>query len=601
MLSALAVFVFGHVAQAGWSPVVTDQRVYSAAIVDLAGGRLEDAVSGFTALLDKDPSCGMALHGRGMAHLRQGDLTAAATDLKAVVAAYPGRPEGHTGLSTVRFAQQDFAGAAAAARAALSASPGDIDAQSALQQVFLRTGDLDGARVALTSAADALPAPIVACFEVQLAQEAGDTQAVEAQLGNCRSAGVPALVAAAISRASGDSAIVGEMAGELGVQDLLLHAQAVDLFNDGEYAQAVRTLDKVLDHSPHRADARLLRARARYASGDATGALDDLETAFDAETWVDVHRSGAMSGILRKSDEDALNAEVIAGAGLLVGIHVDVGSLESARARLESFEAELGQPPALMAAGARLLRAEGQPEAAWTRVEDGLRAHSGDPILVRLASQWAVAHPDEVSSTLAAQLVTSGSWQDAWNLAISKRTGGDLAGCHDTAAQALTSSALAAPPDSQRKLAGLAHRCAVAGEALTNADALVDDVGGPDAIDPLIAFNHARLRQASGDALGAISLLGKRTAAPPTGQPDVARAIVALGIRAHLDADQLTKAADLAAGKWAVPADQLVVASRLAVTDNDTAAKMLLDQACPKLQGDDLDRCTRLKATLVAQ
>jgi len=601
MLSALVVFAFAQVAQAGWSPVVTDQRAYSAAIVDLAGGRLEEAVSGFSALLDKDPSCGMALHGRGMARLRQGELSAAAADLEAVVAAHPERPEGHTGLSTVRFAQQDFAGAEAAARAALKADPGDIDAQSALQQVLLRTGKLDAARAALAQAGDQLPPPVVACFDVQLAQEAGDTARVEARLGDCRSAGVPALVAAAVSRASGDSAIVGEMAGELGVQDLLLHAQAVDLFNDGDYAQAARTLDKVLAHSPHRADARLLRARARYASGDAKGALDDLETAFDAETWVDVHRSGAMSGILRKSDETALHAEVIAGAGLLVGIHVDVGSLDSARSRLESFEAELGQPPALLAAGARLLRAEGAPKEAWQRIEAGLATHPGDPTLVRLASRWAVAHPDEVPAKLAAELGGSGSWQDAWNLAISKRKGGDLAGCHETAASALTTSALTAPPDSQRKLAGLAHRCAVAADALSDADALVDDVGGPDAIDPLVAFNHARLRQASGDAHGAISLLGKRTASPPADKPDVAHAIVALGIRAHLDADQLTKAAALAAGQWAVPADQLVVASRLAVTDNDEAAKVLLDQACPKLAGDDLDRCTRLKATLTAE
>ena len=73
---------------------------------------------------------------------------------------------------------------------------------------------------------------------------------------------------------------------------------------------------------------------------------------------------------------------------------------------------------------------------------------------------------------------------------------------------------------------------------------------------------------------------------------------MALGIRAHLDSDQLTKAAELATGEWAVPADQLVVASRLAVTDQDAAARILLAKACPELDGAELERCQRLQETL---
>ncbi len=593
LLSAL-VFLAPSGALAGWAPVVTDQRAYSAAITDLAGGRLEDAAAGFTAILEKDPDCGMALHGRGMAHLRMGKLSAAAEDLTAVVAAFPERPEGHTALSSVRFAQQDFAGAEQAARAAVGADPGDIDANSALQQVLLRTGDVAGAKSALGKARETLPPPIVACFEVQVAQEAGDTKALDAALGKCRSAGVPSLVAAAVSRATGDASIVGEMAGQLGVEDLLLHAQAVDLFNDGAYAEAAATLDQVLKRSGHRVDARLLRARARHATGDTTGALADLEMAFDADTWVDVHRSGAMSGILRKSDEVALDAEVVAGAGLLVQIHLDAKELDRAAKRLDAFEAELGPRPPLQAARAEWLRLSGDTEAGWTLLSEALATSPTSPHLLHLASAWAVAMPDAVPADVAARLGTSGSWQDAWNLAVSQRKAGDVGACHATAASALTGAAAGAPPDVQRKLAGLAHRCAVAGKDLAGADAMVKPAGGPDMLDPILAYNHAHLRLSGGDAGGALALIGGRADQPDGSLPDAARATVALALRAHLDLNHHDSAFTLASGPWATPEDQLVVASRLSVAGDDARARQLLDKACPVLSGDARTRCDKL-------
>jgi len=585
-------------ARAGWAPVVTDQRAYSAAITDLAGGRLEDAATGFSAILDKDPDCGMALHGRGMARLRQGDLSGAATDLSAVTAAFPDRPEGHTALSSVRFAQQDFAAAEAAARAAVAADPGDIDANAALQQVLLRTGDLSAAKQALAAARDTLPPPIVACFEVQVAGEAGDTATAEAAAGQCRSAGVPGLVAAALSRATGNASIVGEMAGHLGVEDLLQHAQAVDLFNDGAYAEAAATLDPVLARSPHRVDARLLRARARHATGDTAGALTDLEAAFDAPTWVDVHRSGAMSGILRKSDEAALDAEVVAGAGLLVRIHLDAGDTAEATRRLDAFEEALGPRPPLQAARAELLQRAGDTAAAWALLGSALKERPDSPHLLRLASAWAVASPSEVPAEVSAILGASGSWQDAWNLAISQRKGGEVAACHTTAAGALDTSAASAPPDARRKLAGLAHRCAVAAQDLAAADALVGKAGGSDSLDPVVAFNHAHLRYSGGDASGTLSLLAERIDQPDATQPDATRASVALAIRAHLDLDALDSAHALATGGWATPEDQLVVASRLAVADDHDRAKALLDAACPVLSGDARSRCDKLVGVL---
>ncbi|HCH63552.1 MAG: hypothetical protein CL927_10625 [Deltaproteobacteria bacterium] len=585
---------------AGWAPVVTDRRLYSAAITDLAGGRLEEAEAGFSALLEKDPSCGMALHGRGMARFRAGDVDGAAADLTRVVEAFPDQPEGHVGLSSVRFVEQNFPAAEQAARAAVAADPGDIDGNSALQQVLLRTGDLVGAKDAIEAARAELPPSIVACFEVQVAHEAGDRSGLDAAMGACRASGVPALVAAAVSRATGDASIVGEMAGQLGVDALLMHAQAVDLFNDGAYADAASTLDTILERSPHRVDARLLRARAQHALGNVDAARADLDAAFGGTAWVDVHRSGAMSGILRKSDEQALAAEVTAGAALWVQMLLDEGSLDAATEQLDRFETTLGSKPPLLAVRAEWMRRSGDAEGAWTFLASALTDAPQDRHLLRLASTWAVAMPDSVPAAVATRLDQSGSWQDAWNLALSHRKSGDLSACHATAAGALQGSASGAPPDVQRKLAGLAHRCAVAARDLVSADALVSSAGGMSALDPVVAYNHAHLRYASGDARGTLTLLGERVMETSPEQAESTRATVALAIRAHLDLDGLDAAHALAAGPWGAPEDQLVVASRLSVAGDDSRAGGLLAQACPMLSGDARARCDALTAVVEA-
>ena len=598
-LVSLLVIASGA-AQAGWSPVVTDRRLYSAAIADLAGGRLEQAETGFSALLEKDPSCGMALHGRGMARFRSGDLAGAEADLSQVVEGFPDQPEGHVGLSSVRFVQQDFGGAERAARAAVAADPGDIDANSVLQQVLLRTGNLAEARAAIDAARSELPPSIVACFEVQVAHEAGDAAALDAALGSCRASGVPALVAAAVSRATGDASVVGEMAGQLGVEAMLLHAQAVDLFNDGAYADAASTLDGLLAQRPHRVDARLLRARSRHALGDVDGARADLEAAFDGDAWVDVHRSGAMSGILRKSDERALAAEVVAGAGLWVQMSLDDGALDAAAQQLDRFEATLGAQPPLQAMRAEWLRRSGDVSGGWSALSAALADAPGDPHLLQLASRWAVTMPDDVPGDVAAHLQQSGSWEDAWNLALSQRKAGDAAACHATAVDALDRTAGGGSPDVQRKLAGLAHRCAVAARDLTGADALVARAGGAAALDAVVTYNHAHLRFASGDVSGTLTLLGDRVTATAPADPESTRAMVALALRAQLDLDALAAAHALAVGAWATPEDQLVVASRLAVAGDDDRARALLTRACPALSGDARARCDKLSQTVGA-
>ena len=303
-----------------------------------------------------------------------------------------------------------------------------------------------------------------------------------------------------------------------------------------------------------------------------------------------------MSGILRKSDERALAAEVVAGAGLWVQMSLDEGALDAAAQQLDRFEAKLGAQPPLQAMRAEWLRRSGDASGGWSTLSAALADAPGDPHLLQLASRWAVTMPDDVPADVAAQLQQSGSWEDAWNLALSQRKAGDAAACHATAVDALDRTAGGVSPDVQRKLAGLGHRCAVAARDLTGADARWR-AGGAAALDAVVTYNHAHLRFASGDVSGTLTYLvtGSQPLRRPTRR---APAMVALALRAQLDLDALDAAHTLAVGAWATPEDQLVVASRLAVAGDDDRARALLTRACPALSGDARTRCDKLSQTV---
>lgn len=579
-------------ALAAWMPALPEHGRYGEAAAHLSAGELTEAEAGFRGVIDADATCGMARHGLGVTLLRKGQLKSALEQLEAVASGWPDRPEGHTALSVARFAAQDFAGARAAGLAAVGAAPSSVDANAALLEVLLRQGDLAEARTTLDAArAAGVPSGAVACLEVQVAVEAKDQKTVDKALPLCLRSGQADLVVAARSRAGGpDGGAVGAAASQVGARDLMAVAQAVDLMRDGETGPAVTILDEVLTRSPTRTDARLLRARARAAQGDRAGARADLEQTFNGKTWVDVHASGAMSGILRKSDERALLREIARGAGLLVDLLREEGKLDEADARLKEFQGRWPEATPLIIADARLRMGRGDTEGAWAAIDSAIARTPADPDLLQTAGQFALLSPAGMPPRVQARITSGGDWRDRYNLALAERKAGRAPGCRDIASEALSGAGQPTTAEDRARVANLVHRCAVEATDLTVADRVLAEAGGPGALSATLAYNHALLRQQAGDPSGAWALVSRHAIAPPA-DPAVAAATATLGLRLALELGDLASGLQIAA-QPAAPAEErvrLVTPLRQAGRLDD--ADRVLRTACPDLTGESRARC----------
>ncbi len=586
----------GRAAEAGWLPGTAERNRYSEAVTRLAQGRLEEARAGFEAVLDADPTCGMAAHGLGMTQLRQGDVGGAIATLEAAAVVHSEAAPVFIGLSTARFVAQDFAGSRAAAERAVSLDPDSIDAHASLQQVLLRQGDLDAARADLDAARQRLPDPVMACFEVQLDVEAGDASAAQARVDRCRRAGAPELVTAAVTRASGplDAEAIGAMASGMGMDAVVLLSQAVDRMNAGDSTTAEELLDTLLAQHPHRTDARLLRGQVRAARGDTAGARSDLSEALNDGTWIDVYRSGAMSGIIRKSDEERLHSAIAQGAGLLAGILVDEGDIEGAHQLLQRIARQHPPHAGLTAGAARIAMARGDGARAATLLDQGLSTWPDDPGLLDAASIIILSDPQAATPRVAASLGRSRVWAHPHNLAVSQLKRDDPAACLATigAARDRLSGSLAAA--SAIRLAHLGLRCAAEAEDLSAARVLLPRAGELKSIPPVTRFNLALLEQQDGRPDGAWRLIRDLAAQPPNDNALLARAVLGLGIRLHVERGRPADAIALAQHAASDPADAHWLASRLAASGDLSNARMLLQGACPRLVGDQGGRCMGL-------
>jgi len=577
-------------AQAAWAPPGPARGAYSDALVALGTGRIEAAEAGFTTLVARHPDCGMCQQGLGVAQLRMGRIDDARATLEAAVRAWPEQPEPWASLAAAAFAGQDFERARAAASAGVDADPGSLEAQAALQQSLLRIGDLDAAAAALEVARAELPGPVVACLSVQLDQERGRTPPAD-HLAACRRAGTSDLIAGALSRSSGDSDQVGALAARLGMDPVVLVAQALDRAGEGDTAAALALLDGALEGWPHRADARALRAQLRRQSGDAIGARADLEALLDAGTWVDVHRTGATSGILRRSDAERLAATVSEAGALLVDLLREEGALDAAAARLDQAEAR-GPHPALSAAAARLHATRGEPERAWQAISTGFDRFPGDPRPVAAAGAVALADPAGLPDPARTALAASTDWRDRLNLALALRRRGEPAACL-AAIEALTVDGA----DAQGRLSTARYACAVEAGDAPRADAAAVGAGRAS---PALRYNHALLHFNAGDYASALAALGglpDQLAADPSGaSPAVGGAVVGMAVRGRAQTDDLDGAIALAPA--ARPEDRLWLAERLADLGEPARAGAVLPEACDGW-GEALDgRCAVLRARI---
>ena len=104
----------------------------------------------------------------------------------------------------------------------------------------------------------------------------------------------------------------------------------------------------------------------------------------------------------------------------------------------------------------------------------------------------------------------------------------------------------------------------------------------------------------SADAIPTSYLLGAWNKPPgrPQDNPTLARAVVGLGLRLHVERGRMAEATALAQTPDADPADVFWLGSKLAAAGQLTEARSLLSGACPQLQDDSASRCSTLLGQL---
>jgi len=578
---------------AEWLPERRARSPYQDGVTALDLGELDRAEVLLRQALSRDPTCGAAGHALALALLRQERPDEAQTLLDQVRVAHPERVEPLIALSNVAFVTQDFAGARTTAERATELAPESLDAWGVLLQALLRQGELSAADAALDVSAAFLEAADLACLRVQVALEAGDSEGAEVLHAECEAGGASDLVARVRAQRSLDA---GE-ASAVRMDDLGLAVEArlitaAELLNDGDAAAALEILDDVLTTHAVRVDARVLRAHARHSLGDAAGALADLEAARAGGTWVDIHRSGQLSGILRRSDERRLDDLLVQGAALMVDLLRALGEVDAAQARWQEARQAFGPGPELSGAHAKLLGASGAGTDAWQVVAEGLRTWPDDLHLLDAAGFLALSVPDGLTASEAEALARSPRWTDRVNLAIALWRRDEPKPC-----LAIARRALSVTPEAERqRVSALAHRCATATGDLVAADALLGEAGGPDALDVVVAVNHALMRYGAGDDAGAMALISAHLDDLPSG--GAGAMVLALGARLHTRGERWRDAAEIAHHPRTPAGEALAVLDALVAAGQLGTARALAPAVCRRLDGDAAVRCRQLSVRL---
>lgn len=597
-----AVWLWGDVAMADWAPGRGVAREYARGVAALDVGELDEAEAHFRNVLRDEPACGQARHALGLALLRQNNKPEALGLFEQLALDHAEEVDAWVGLSLAAFAAQDFERATTAGERAVALQPASLEAHVSLQEALLRTGDLPRARAILLQSRDALGGPAVACLEAQVSLEAGEIDAAEARLGLCRKADDALAVAIEnqVAAAQGKVAQAGQHAARMGLSATAVVARALDAYQGGQAGEAEGLLDEVLEVEPGRVDARLMRARLRYDRGAHADAVSDLEGALGGSAWVDVAWTGAMSGIVRQSHAEALEARVREGAELLVRILVDGGELTRAEERLTALEAELGDSAELAAARAHLLQAQGAPDAAAATLVRALPSAIPSQTWQDAASRLILAHPVVLHEELAVGIRGASAWSHHYNLALAWRKQGASEAVRQVAHDALRTPGLGLDraPEGEVLLVSLGHDAAVTLGDLADADIWLNRASDPLGLMPRARLNHATLRLQAGQPAEAMEILDRLD--PAETGPGGPELYTALRLRGLAAAEDWKGATALARSPLTSAADRFWLATLLLDAGKLPDGIGLLSAACPELEGEAQARCSSLLAQLSA-
>jgi len=490
-----------------WKPNDQALKAYDRGAEALEAGRLEQAQRKLGESLAQDPDCGACSHALAVTLLRLDDAEEAVERLQELARQHPHRAEVMVSLADAAFGSQDFDLSIEAASIALVLDATRWEALEAMIRACLRTGDLATARTWMDSASGAHPDDRLACLELDLRVEEGDTAGAETSMQKCERSADDALIAHARSRvaaATGDYTSLSEQASQSGRSDVQRLSDALLAFEQGDHRRAVRLLEIVLEAQPSNAEAALFLGLSEHRLGRDERAIVTLTRAFEGEAWIEVGRDGSYAGVVTAGGARVFEERLRQGVGLLVLLQVERGLLADASHSLDRAKAELGGCAEIDAGRVALLAARGEPTAAAISATRALGSWPGVPLLDDTVRELLLNHPQARTDELLEAALTAGLAEGGYWRAIALRDGGQPDACGDT----LDAVMPLVDELNRETITTLAWACAVEAGRLEQADThravLLANGLNPD-LD--VSLNHARLAIASGQHASARALL----------------------------------------------------------------------------------------------
>lgn len=579
---------------------------YNQAVDLLDKSQLKPAEAKAKKCLKAEPDRGACTTLLAQAWARGGHLDEAVAALETVAAAHPTELEPAMVLSYALFSLQRFDEARAWSKRGLDLDPNDLQALSAHQMVLVRLGQYDEMLQLLDQARAGGARPEHDCLEAVVRLQKEHAPRARALLTSCRAATDPAFIAnaeAALTAATGESTAGSAALVALLDDEETALSRAIDAFNAHDFAGAEKQASVAIRDPSTATQGRVVRALARFELGQQAGALQDLDDALESGSWIDIHRSGVLTGILTKRSEEFLVAQLRRGAAVRVLLLVDAGRLDDAEAALPAAREAFGDDPELLAAEAWLQVARGDAAAAWASATSALSVDAPPPMADRTASMLALHHLAAASPEQVAVLASRGSISTRFNLGAGMSNTGDVAGClsilrpltgtEDSIPQRLGEDRAAANAllPLQARLNGLAHNCATGAQDLDAAIALWPLLGPPAEVPSGNAINHALLLLQAGRADAAWTALSESGALDRSEGQHLAAALqVAVG--AAVDTKRWDDVAALASRPDTPPTTRLSAGTSLGAAGRKADAVRILKTTCRELAGEAKGICT---------
>jgi tetratricopeptide (TPR) repeat protein len=528
----------------------------------------------FRTALQKEPRAASGWYALALALVNQ-DRAADAVPILERVSLHHPRTDVMVELSRAYFAVQDFDSAEQTALGPVMRAPADLRVQNVYQWALLRKGRYDDALASLEMARSVRPLPAWDCLEVRIHADRGDMALANEKMVACRTSDATDLIAAAQA-----------MLSPTGAEETAL-IRARDLADDGRVGEALALMTTWLLNQPNDLPGRLMRGSLYVNAGDYEAAKKDLHMVFSSGAWVEVEKTGTLSGIVTKGGERQLESQLRRGAALLVLVHAETGTAAEGLTLADRASAQFGDFPALAVARGRALLTLSQRDAAWERVRAALESPTDRAFVLEVAAEMAYQDSQGAPDDVAERVRAAGDWRLHYNVAVGLANAGRDEACSYAVDQGM--SVVADDTQGATTLSLLGYGCSLNAGDLDRAGRYADGLGV--GVDASFRLEHARLlaaAQRDEDAIARLDLAPlprELTAAADT-----------LRLLLYMRTDRLDQALNLATD-GSDPRVLLHLGVKLAAADR-VEARSMLERACPALEGQYQQRCQAVLAEL---